>query len=93
MSIGPQKDVDIYETTRFDKVKYTLKKAGEVYFARPLYYLYYTLLTGGSVALLFNQKLPWQFYLLMALFTGVQLYSYYQDKPTPVKINKKNVRK
>ena len=88
--MGPQKQTEKIELSRFDRVRHEVKKATEAYFNRPLYYLFYSLLTGGSVALLFNQKLPWQFYILLGALGLTQLYQWAEfDKPQP----KKNARK
>ena len=91
--MGPQNQNIEPSLSRFDRVNHTIKKAGETYFNRPLYYLFYTLLTGGSVALLFNQKLPWQFYILIGALGLTQLYQWAEFEKPKVKPKKKDARK
>lgn len=67
MSIGPQKDAELYGTTRFDKVRYSLKKAGEVYFERPFHYLFYTALFGVVVSLLLHSRPPLEIYIILSI--------------------------
>ena len=86
--MGPQKQNIEPSLSRFDRVNHTIKKATETYFNRPSYYLFYALLTGGSVALLFNFELPWQFYILIGALGLTQLYQWAEFEKPKVKPKK-----
>ena len=86
MAMGPKNQTEKIETSRFDRIQYTAKKVSQTYFEKPLYYLFYGLLTSMSIVLLFNGSLPWQFYVLMAGLSLIQIYNW----RTPAKSIKKS---
>lgn len=79
--MGPKNQQEKIETSYFDRIRYTIKTAGKVYFERPLYYLFYALLAGISVVLLFGGSLPWQLYIFTGILALIQIYQWSEREP------------
>ncbi len=75
MSLGPNKsDFQGLEVTRFDRIQNTVKKAAENYFQKPLYYLFYGMLTLTVIGLFFGMKFAFEYYLILFAMAVGEIY-------------------
>ena len=82
MSIGPNLQPENPQLSRFNRLKYQLKKTTEEYFRDPVHYLSYGFLMFTMLGLYFGMKFSWQYYLILTLLFGIELYQLFIKKKT-----------
>lgn len=81
MSIGPSKREDQgLEITKFDRIQNTVKKAAENYFEKPLYYLFYGMLTLTVLGLFLGMKFRPEYYVILLTLTILELFKPLEKK-------------
>lgn len=81
MSIGPKPKDEKFEITIADKANFAVKKITETFLKNPLGNILYFSLAGAMIALLFGYKLPYEFYILLAIISVVEVYKYFTHQP------------
>lgn len=80
--MGPNLQPENPQLSRFDRVRYQLKKTTEEYFRNPVRYLAYGFLILTMVGLYFGMKFSWQYYFISALLFGIEIYQLFTKKKT-----------
>ena len=79
MSIGPSKNSEKVELSKFDRLNYQAKKAVEEYFKKPIYYLFYGMLVLTILGLFIGMNFPWQYYFILIILAGIETYNFYSN--------------
>lgn len=65
--MGPNNVEKVVEISRFDRLRFGIKKTVNTYFDRPTYYLFHVALFVMFVAFLAHWSLPWQYYAVLIM--------------------------
>ena len=72
--MGPNLQQSNPELSVFDRARYQLKKTTEEYFKDPVHYLAYGFLAFTMIGLGFGAKFSWQYYAILGILFGVEIY-------------------
>lgn len=79
--MGPSLQPEEPGISRVDRIRYTIRKATNEYFKNPIHYLFYTFLAFTMFGLgLFKTNFPWQYYAILGLIFGIEIYKEYFGK-------------
>lgn len=67
MSIGPSEKIKTEEVPTFSRFSASAKKIVTQYFEKPSHYLFYLMLTFGSLALLIQRDPSFKFWIVLAV--------------------------
>ena len=74
MSIGPPQIEPNLEISLSNRIRYYAKELTEAYFKDPVYCLAYGFLGFTLLGLFFGMKFSWEYYVILGLLFGVELY-------------------
>lgn len=81
MSIGPKSQLrEEFKVGITKKVEYVVKKSFEAFRVDPLGYTFDIAYILAMISLFFNKKLPFEFYLLLAVLGVIQVYKFMDSK-------------
>lgn len=82
MSIGPkQKDEKKFEITIADRANIAVKKIVDGFLKNPLSNILYFSLAGCMLSLLLGYKVRYEFYIILAIISVVEVYKYLANQP------------
>lgn len=73
MSMGPSNEYGEQKVSVIARIKHDVKRAIQIYFDKPLHYIFYTSLALLMIALLFGVKVHYPYYIILALLAVKEL--------------------
>ena len=70
--MGPTNESGEVKVSVLARIKHDVKKAIQVYFDKPLHYIFYSSLALLLIALLLGVNVSWQFYLILIILAYFQ---------------------
>ena len=79
MSMAPKTKEDAsFKPTIVQTIKHETTQALSVYFADPIHYIFYGLLTAIAGGLFFGVIISWQLYAILGVVGAMKAYSYFK---------------